>query len=174
MYRLCKKAQEEAESSANKIDYKKLTIRICLVVLILVVSITYTLLSNNSDEQDIVQESSQTESIEYEKEDSTSYENDDIANEIFGSWINTNNNGVWTFKENEYIMDYSNAFPGDYSDDAVKVRQMDPIHVPCQIDDNYLIYNMSGVSYCNRFDISGNTLTIVNSVSGQSTTYIRK
>lgn len=75
---------------------------------------------------------------------------------------------------NEYIMDFSQAFPGDYSNEAVEVRQMDPIHVPCRIESDYIIFNMSGVSYRNKFNISGDTLTITNSVSRDSTIYKRK
>ena len=176
-----KRAQEEAEEQArfdkavSSVDYKKLTIRICLVVAILVASVGYAWITDDSDENEVAQNASQSNINVNEQSEETYYDTDEVyTNELFGSWINLNNNSTWTFKENEYIMDFSQAFPGDYSNEAVEVRQMDPIYVPCRIEGNYIIFNMSGVSYCNRFNINGDTLTIINSVSGDSTIYKRK
>lgn len=93
---------------------------------------------------------------------------------LLGEWVQPNANLIWIYKEDEFIIDYSEAYPGDYSSEATKVRALPASHVSYTMDGEYLICTMGQVNYKNKIKITGNVLEITNSISGQIQKYYRK
>lgn len=94
---------------------------------------------------------------------------DSLKAQLLGSWIIPANHGTYTFKENEFVVDFSDSIFTEEERQTLK-----PIHVEYTLDGNYLIYNMGAVSYRNKIKITGNTLEMTDSINGETTVYYRK
>lgn len=127
-----KRAQEEAEEQArfdkavSSVDYKKLTIRICLVVAILVASVGYAWITDDSDENEVAQNASQSSINVNEQSEETYYDTDEVYTED-DDWhelVETGEDGYRHFKftKDEFVDKYNTIASYEYIiDDNVEI-----------------------------------------------------